>query len=83
MGDGQTASVEAIGHFRLYLNSGKYLDLYETFVVPSLRRNLVSVSVLDKFGYSCSFRNNLFSLMRDSIIVGISFLNDNLYILNT
>ena len=57
VGDGQTASVEAIGHFRLYLNSGKYLDLYETFVVPSLRRNLVSVSVLDKFGYYCSFGN--------------------------
>ena len=83
MGNSQTSSVEAIGHFRLYLNTGKYLDLYETFVVPSLRRNLVSVSVLDKFGYSCSFGNNSFSLMLNSNVVGSGTLIDNLYMVNT
>ncbi|MCV5003951.1 hypothetical protein OFM39_30305, partial [Escherichia coli] len=48
VGDGKSVEVEAIGHFRLLLSTGYYLDLIDTFVVPSFRRNLVSVSCLDK-----------------------------------
>ncbi len=57
------------------------MDLNETFVVPSFRRNLISVSVLDKFGFSCSFGNGIFSLFHDSKLVGSGslLLNDNLY----
>ena len=60
--DGKKVEVEAIGIFRLLLKSGTYLDLNETFVVPSFRRNLVYISVLENFGYSCSFGSNKFSL---------------------
>jgi len=62
VGDGKSVEVEAIGHFRLLLCTGFYLDLKDTFVVPSFRRNLVSVSYLDKLGYLCSFGNNVFRL---------------------
>ena len=41
--------VEAIGHFILLLNTGIYLDLKETFIVLSFRRNLVSIYVLDNW----------------------------------
>jgi len=60
-----------------------YLDLKDTFVMPSFRRNLVSVSYLDKVGYLCSFGNN--NLDRLSHIVGADSLlpNDNLYMLDT
>jgi hypothetical protein len=58
------------------------LDLVETFVAPSIRRNLISISVLDKSGFSCSFRNNKVSLSYDSNVVGYGFLNDNLYMLD-
>ena len=51
-GDEKSVEVEAIGYFRLLLGTGFYLELKDT---SSLRRNLVSVSVLDKFGYHCSF----------------------------
>jgi len=51
VGDGKSMEVEAIGHFRLLLCIGFYLDLKDTFVVPSFRRNLVLVSYLDKLGY--------------------------------
>ena len=85
VGDGNTVEVEAIGTFRLLLRTGFYLDLKETYVVPSFRRNLVSISVLDKFGYSCSFGNNKFSLYYDSKLVGSGSLSmyDNLYLLDT
>ena len=85
IGNGKKVEVEEIGIFRLLLKSGTYLDLNETFVVPSFRRNLVSISVLDKFGYSCSFENNKFSLFQNSNLVGTGSLSyvDNLYMLDT
>ena len=85
VGDGKSVEVEAIGHFRLLLSTGYYLDLIDTFVVPSFRRNLVSVSCLDKLGYCCSFQNSCFSLSINSKVVGTGSLMvyDNLYLLET
>ena len=85
VGNGKKVEVEAIGTFRLLLKSGTYLDLNETYVVPSFRRNLVSISILDKFGYTCSFGNNKFSLFQNSNLVGTGSLSyvDNLYMLDT
>ena len=61
------------------------MDLNETYVVPSFRRNLVSISILDKFGYTCSFGNNKFSLFQNSNLFGTGSLYyvDNLYMLDT
>ena len=85
VGDGKKVEVEAIGTFRLLLKSGTYLDLNETYVVPSFQWNLVSISILDKFGYTCSFGNNKFSLFQNSNLVGTGSLSyvDNLYMLDT
>ena len=74
VGDGKSVDVEAIGTFRLLLKTGYYLDLEKTYVVPSFRWNLVSISVLDKFGYSCSFGNSQFNLSLNSNIIGIGSL---------
>ena len=85
VGDGKKVEVEANGTFRLFLKSGTYLDLNETYVVPSFQRNLVSISILDKFGYTCSFGNNKFSLLQNSNLVGTGSLSyvDNIYMLDT
>ena len=85
IGDGNKVEVEAIGKFRLLLKIGAHLDLDETFIVPSFRRNLISVSALDKSGYSCLFGNGKFSLFHDSNQVGSGSLSgyDNLYSLYT
>ena len=69
VGDGKLVEVEVIGNFRLLLKTGIYLDLKETFIVLSFRRNLVSISVLDKLGYARSFRNSQFSLYLNSIFL--------------
>ena len=85
MGDGKLVEVEAIGKFRLLLRIGFYLDLNETFIVAPFRRNLISISTLNKFGLSCSFGNSKFSLFQDSKLVGTGSLSvyDNLYLLDT
>ena len=61
------------------------MDLDETFIVPSFRRNLISISALDKSGYFCSFGNGKFSLLHDSKVVGSRFLSgyDNLYLIDS
>ena len=85
MGDGKSVKVEAIGTFRLLLKTSFYLDLNETFIVPLFRWNLISISNLDKFRYSCSFGNNKFSLVHDSKMIGTGSLlgYNNLYLLDT
>ena len=69
VGDEKLVEVQAIGHFWLSLGTGLYLNLKDTFIVPSFKRNLVSVFLLDKFGYHCSFENNQFGLSLNSNIV--------------
>ena len=45
VGNSNKAAMKAIGLFRLQLDFGCTLDLEETFVVPSFRWNLISVSL--------------------------------------
>ncbi|RDX86466.1 hypothetical protein CR513_32196, partial [Mucuna pruriens] len=82
VGDDNKVAVEAIGTFILQLKTRYYLDLFETFVVSSFRRNLISISILDKFGFSCFFGNNKVSLYQNSNIVRSDSLIDNLYMLD-
>lgn len=49
--------VETIKTFKLYLKIKFYLDLFKTFVVPFFRLNLISIFILDKFGFSYSFED--------------------------
>ena len=85
VGDGNPMKVEAIGNFILSLRIGFFLDLIGTPVVPSLRRNLVFVLVLDTSGYCCSFGNGKVILYQNSNLVlsGSLLRYDNLYLLDT
>ena len=55
--NGVEAEAKAIGEFTLALNSGFMLRLRNVLYVPSMRRNLVSVSCLDDDGFHCDFGN--------------------------
>ncbi|XP_047257481.1 uncharacterized protein LOC124889572 [Capsicum annuum] len=48
-----TAKVEGTGKICLKMTSGKVLTLNNVFYVLELRRNLISVSLLDKNGFKC------------------------------
>ncbi|KAG8383572.1 hypothetical protein BUALT_Bualt04G0027500 [Buddleja alternifolia] len=47
VGNGINILFEVVGTFHLVLESGFNLDLVDTFYVPSMTRNLISVSQLD------------------------------------
>ena len=55
--NGVEPEVKVIGDLSLELVDGFLLKLSKVLFVPSLRRNLISVSRLDDDGYDCHFGN--------------------------
>jgi hypothetical protein len=79
--NGVEAEVEAIEELPLELNNGFILRLNDVLYVPSLSRNLISVSCLDDDGFNCQFGNRQYLILFDKEVVGLTFRHDNLYIL--
>ncbi|KAK3003892.1 hypothetical protein RJ639_020226 [Escallonia herrerae] len=79
VGNGEKAQVEVVGTLRLVLESGFNLDLIDIVYVPSMTRNLISVSRLDVYGYSFKFENKGFSLFLYSRVIDSGLLEGNLY----
>ena len=83
MGNREKVPMEAVKTYRLILDTGFYLDLMDTFFfVPSISRNLVSLSKLDVVGYFFKFENGCFSLYQRTYLIGFGTLYDGLYRLN-
>jgi len=82
MGNKEKVLVEAVRTYRLILYTGYHLDLLDTFYVPSITRNLISLSKLDVVGYSFKFGNGCFSLFKHTFMIGFGTLYDGLYKLN-
>lgn len=81
VGNGNRVNVQFIGLVELRLESGFVLQLRDTLYVPSMRRNLISLSRLDDCGFSFSFNKGLCSLSYNSQVVGKAHKNDGLYVL--
>jgi hypothetical protein len=75
VGDDNKAKVKAIGYFRLLLKTSLYLNLFDTFVVLSFRRNLISIFALDILDFSYSFGGGKFDLYRHSNMIVSDFLS--------
>lgn len=61
------------------LETSFQIVLEKTFYVPSFRRNLISISYLDKFGYRFNIGNGKVHLVSNSQIIGKFSLSNNLY----
>ena len=82
MANGVKAKVEAIRELPLELNDGFVLKLIDVLYVPSLHRNLISVSCLDDDGYDCHFGNDKCQIVFNNKCVGLAFWQDKLYLLS-
>ena len=71
--------VEHIRIAVLELDYGFQLVLDNVFCVPSFKRNLISLSVLDKAGYSFIFVNKRVDVIYDSKVIGNCVLSDEIY----
>ena len=64
MGNDAKAKIEGIGVFELKLNNGSIFDFADCLYALSLRRNLLSVSMLEKLGYDFYFGNGRFLMKK-------------------
>ncbi|KAJ0522562.1 putative RNA-directed DNA polymerase [Helianthus annuus] len=55
VGNGQKVAVKAVGEFVLELPSGLFITLDNVFYVPSLTKNIISVSALREQGFNYAF----------------------------
>ena len=55
MGDGTKVQVDFLGVVRLQLSTRNFLELQDVAYIPSIRRNLISIPILDRLGYSFLF----------------------------
>ena len=80
--NGVQAEVEAVGDVSLELADGFIILLRDVLFVPSLHRNLISVSRLDKDNYECYFGHGKCAIWFKDACVGIALLHDELYLLS-
>ena len=78
----EEAEVEAITEFHLKLHNGFVLHLKDVLYVPSLQRNLISVSKLDDDLITCHFGDDKCEIHFNKECVGLAFRQDKLYLLS-
>ena len=80
MGNRMKAKIEGIGTYRLILETGHHLDLLQILYVPSVSRNLISLSRLDVSGFDFKFGHGCFNCYKNTIFFyEFGVLIDGLY----
>ena len=82
MGNATTAGVLGKGKVLLKFTSGKFLCLNNVLYVPSLRRNLVSGSLLDIAGFEVNQKAGKVVILRNGVFIGKGYRSGGLYVLN-
>ncbi|KAK8597134.1 hypothetical protein V6N12_065610 [Hibiscus sabdariffa] len=80
--NGARVAALAVGTYVLSLPSGLVLNLENCYFVPSLTKNIISVSCLDKIGFEIIIKNNCCSFYLNNLFYGSAQLINGLYILN-
>ena len=67
---------------KLRLDIESFLLLQDVAYIPSLRRNLISISILDRQGYSFHFGGGKMDIFSHPVLIGNGVLFGNLYSLS-
>jgi hypothetical protein len=76
------AKVEAIGELPLAISNGFTLYLHDVLYVPSMRRNLISISCLDDDRFNCLFGKKQCLITFNYKVVGRALRHGKLYLLS-
>lgn len=82
MGSSHTSRVIGKGQVVLKLSSGKPLMLKDVLHVPDIRRNLVSVLLLNRASLKLSFEAGKVVITKSDVYVGKGYLSEGLFVLN-
>ena len=83
MGNGAKLAALCVGTYSISLPNGLVLDLDNCVYVPSLVKNIISISSLCKKGFSCLINCNECSIYFNEIKYGVGILSNGIYILQT
>ena len=79
MGNGARAAVCGVGTIDLKLTLGKTVQLKNVHHVPSIRKNLISVSLLCRDGFKLVFKSNKCVLSKYGTFVGKDYESGGLF----
>ncbi|GKA93660.1 zinc finger, CCHC-type containing protein [Tanacetum coccineum] len=82
MGNHSTAQVYGIGKVDLVFTSGNTLTLNNVLYVPDIRKNLMSGSILNKFGFKLVFESDKLILSKSGKFVGKGYVSGGIFKLN-
>ena len=82
MGNGARSAVDGVGTVDLNLTSGKTMQLKNVHHVPSIRKNLISGSLLHRDGYKLVFESNKCILSKYGTFVGKGYESRGLFRFN-
>ena len=82
VGNGARVAALAIGTYYLTLPSRLVLQLSNYYYVPTMSKNIISVSCLDNNGFHFIIKNNNLSIYHGDIFYGVATLSFGLYVLN-
>ena len=74
MGEGTRVPVDFLGVVKLELSTGNFLKLHDVAYIPLIRRTLISLPILDRFGYSFLFGTRKVKLYRVPLLIGTRVL---------
>ena len=82
MGNGAKVVAIAVGEVNLKLASGHTLVLDTCYYVPSIIKNIISISFLNKLGHNFLFKNNSCFIYKNDEIIENEILTNGLFILD-
>ena len=82
VGNGSSISAVTVGSLDLHLSSGLVLNLKNVYYVPSVFRNIISVSCLDAEGFCFQICNSCMVIRKDNIFYANAFVSNGLYLLD-
>ncbi|TXG72438.1 hypothetical protein EZV62_001017 [Acer yangbiense] len=82
MGNDACCKVTGIGSVKLKLHDGMVKTLTDVRYIPDLKRNLISLGVLDSNGYCYKAQNGVLKVMKGSMVVMKAEKRNGLYLLD-
>ncbi|GJW82907.1 zinc finger, CCHC-type containing protein [Tanacetum coccineum] len=77
-----TTLVYGRGCLDLRFSSGKIVSLFNVLHVPNIKKNLVSTSILNNYGYKQVIESNKFVLSKHGVYIGFGYLCNQMFRLN-
>ncbi|GJS68381.1 zinc finger, CCHC-type containing protein [Tanacetum coccineum] len=82
IGNESTALVRGRGCVDFKFSSGKIISLFNVLHVSNIRKNLVSSSILNNYGYKQVTESNKFVLSKHGVFIGFGYLSNHMFWLN-